>query len=128
MTSKQGLAFALFCALLPGCSLFGIETGYRSITVDNHIFEPAEVTVPARTRFTLDIKALDDSDIVIAAPDLGISSLRIPATESSLSPLIQTWPSPYRYARLPLGPLTAGRYAMTCKCHGHPATAIIVAR
>jgi hypothetical protein len=79
---------------LGGCGLFGVDTGYRSLTIRNHQFEPAKITVPTEKPFILTVDAVD----------------------------------PARRARLPLGPLKAGRYTIFCTCHGQSSTAVIVAR
>lgn len=114
-------------SLLGGCALFGIETGYRSLTIKNHRFQPSKIVVPKNRPFILTIDGLDDRDLAISAPELGINVLRIPATPDDLSPIVQTRPHPAQRARLPLGPLNAGRYPITCECHGHPSEAVIVA-
>ncbi len=113
---------------LQGCALFGIETGYRSITIKNHQLQPAETTVPAGRPFVLTVDAFDESDLTISAPDLGINLLRIPATPEDASPLTTDHILPGRHARLPLGPLKPGRYIISCACHGHPDEAVIVAQ
>ncbi len=113
---------------LEGCALFGIESGYRSITIKNHQLQPEETIVPAGKPFVLTVDAFDDSDLAISAPDLGINLLRIPATQAVGSPLRASRIVPGRYARLPLGPLEPGRYIISCACHGHPDEAVIVAQ
>ncbi|MBN8907738.1 MAG: hypothetical protein J0H99_14140 [Rhodospirillales bacterium] len=114
-------------SLLGGCALFGIETGYRSLTIKNHRFDQTRVVVPKDRPFMLTIDGLDDRDLAISAPELGIDVLRVPATPDDRSPLVQTRPHPAQRALLPLGPLKAGRYPITCECHGHPSEAVIVA-
>lgn len=100
-------AFAL-SAILGGCALVGMESGYRSLTIRNHQFEPREVTVPAGRPFTLTVDGFDDEDLAISAPKLGINMIRIPATQEDSSPLTQSRILPGRNARLPLGPLEPG--------------------
>jgi cupredoxin-like protein len=113
---------------LGGCGLFGVDTGYRSLTIRNHQFEPAKITVPTEKPFILTVDAVDEADLSISAVDLGINRLRIPATQEDMSPLTLTHIDPARRARLPLGPLKAGRYTIFCTCHGQSSTAVIVAR
>jgi cupredoxin-like protein len=113
---------------LSGCALFGIDTGYRSLTIRNHQLEPAVVNVPAGKQFMLTVDGVDEADLAITAADLGIIHLRVPATLEDDSPLTLTQIDPARRARLPLGPLKEGRYTVSCACHGHPSTAVIVAR
>ena len=110
-----------------GCALFGIETGYRSLTVKNHRFQPAQIEVPKGVPFVLTVDAIDDGDLFIAAPDLGITRLRIPATAKNPRPNSVSMAAVSRNARLPLGPLKEGRYRIFCDCHGNPAVADIVA-
>lgn len=113
---------------LGGCALFGIETGYRSITIKNHQFQPVETRVPADTPFMLIVDGFDDRDLAISAPDLGITLLRIPATQKDGNPITSDRILPNRRARLPLGPLKQGRYVISCPCHGHPSEARLVAQ
>jgi hypothetical protein len=113
---------------LGGCALFGEETGYRSIRIENHQLRPAEIGVPAGRGFILNMDAFDSEDLVISAPDLGITRLRIPASPKDFSPMTTDRIVPTRHATLPLGPLKQGRYMISCDCHGHPTTAIVVAR
>jgi len=113
---------------LEGCALFGIETGYRSITIKNHQLRPAEVRVPAGTPFILNVGAFDTEALAISAPDLGINRLRIPASKEHPRPMRTSYISPGRYVSLPLGPLKPGRYIISCACHGHPSEAVIVAQ
>ena len=114
--------------VIGGCAAFGIETGYRTLTIRNHQFDQTEVVVPKDQPFILTLDGIDDIDLAISAPELGITLLRVPATPKSLDPTIVTQSLPGRSARLPLGPLKAGRYSITCACHGHPNEAILVAR
>jgi hypothetical protein len=119
------LAMAL---TLSGCALFGIDTGYRSLTIRNHQLQPAVINVSAGKPFILAVDGVDEADLAISAVDLGITHLRIPATPEDHSPLTLTQIDPARRARLPLGPLKEGHYMVSCVCHGHPSTAVIVAR
>jgi hypothetical protein len=113
---------------LGGCALVGMESGYRSLTIRNHKFEPREVTVPAGRPFMLTVDGFDDRDLAISAPSLGIETLRIPATRKSTNPLVQSRILPGRNAILPLGPLEPGSYVVSCACHGEPSEVVIVAR
>ena len=123
VTSLLAMALAL-----SGCALVGVDTGYRSLTIRNHQLQPAEITVPAGKPFMLAMDGVDEADLAISAMDLGITHLRIPATAADHRPLTLTQIDPARRARLPLGPLKEGRYTVSCACHGHPSTAVIVAR
>ncbi len=127
MIRKSWIALSLLL-MLPGCALFGIETGYRSLTIRDHRFDPTQITVPEGYPFILTIDAIDDRDLVIAAPELGFDVLRIPASPKSLSPIVASRPTPSRSARIPMGALKAGSYQITCDCHGHPTKAVLVAR
>jgi hypothetical protein len=111
-----------------GCALFGIETGYRSLTIKNHRFEPARIEVPKNARFLLTVDAIDDRDLTISAPELGITRLRIPATEKDPRFPSMSRAVPDRHASLPLGPLNEGRYTVFCECHGNPVTADIIVK
>ena len=123
---NQGLRTApLLALLLGGCALFGIETGYRSFTIKNHRFLPAKIAVPKGVPFILIIDAIDDRDPSIAAPELGITRLRVPSTPKDPRPTAVSMAGLGRNARLPLGPLKEGHYTIFCECHGNPATADI---
>ena len=113
---------------LGGCALFGIETGYRSITIKDHQLQPAEITVPAGKPFFLTVDGFDDKDLAVSAPDLGINLLRIPATQESVSSITADRIRPGQNARLPLGPLKPGRYIISCACHGDPSEAVLIAQ
>lgn len=124
----RALLFFMVLMALQACAAFGIETGYRNLTINNHQFDPVEVIVPKNTPFILTIAAIDNEDAVISAPDLGISRLRIPATARSLDPTVVTRSDPIRSARLPLGPMQAGRYLIVCECHGKNSEATLIVR
>ncbi|PPQ35266.1 cupredoxin domain-containing protein [Rhodopila globiformis] len=113
---------------LGGCDLFKAETGHRSMTVTHHRLQPAEVTVPAEQPFVLTVGTIKEVDIAISAADAGINDLRIPATAADYGSPVVTHVHPSRTARIPLGPLKAGRYTVSCECDGQPSTAVIVAR
>jgi Cupredoxin-like domain len=115
-------------AVVGGCALVGMDSGYRSLTIRNHEFEPRKVDVPAGQPFILTVDGFDDKDLAISAPELGINLIRIPATQEDSSPITQSRIIPGRSARLPLGPLKPGSYLVSCACHGEPSEAVIVAR
>lgn len=126
---KLGLRALLLLAIFlggTGCALFGIETGYRSFTIRNHRFQPAQIEVPKGVPFVLTIDAIDDRDLTIEASELGITRLRIPATAKDPRPTAISMAGLGRNARLPLGPLKEGHYTIFCECHGNPATADIL--
>lgn len=129
MNVFRNTIFALgLTAVLGGCALVGVDSGYRSLTIRNHQFEPSEVSVPAGRAFTLSIDGFDDKDLAISAPKLGINLMRVPATQEDSSPITHSRILPGRNARLPLGPLEPGSYVVSCTCHGEPSEAVIVAR
>ena len=109
-----------------GCALFGLETGHRSFTIKNHRFQPGQVEVPKGVPFILTVDAIDDRDLTISAPELGITRVRIPATAKDPRPTSVSVAGMGRNARIPLGPLKEGRYRIFCECHGNPATADIL--
>lgn len=126
--SALGVGGILLSPLLAGCALFGIETGYRGLSIKNHRFEYSEIEVPGGVPFVLTVDAIDDRDLIISAPDLGFTSMRIPASPASGSLRIPSRVLPTRYARLPLGPLQPGNYSIRCDCHGRESEAVIVVR
>jgi len=81
------------------------------LTIKNHAFDPAELTVPAGKRLLLIVRNADDTPAEFESSQLGAEKVI----------------SAGREATIRIGPLTAGRYPFTDEFHQDQAHGVLIA-
>jgi heme/copper-type cytochrome/quinol oxidase subunit 2 len=81
------------------------------LTLKDHIFEPAELTVPAGKRLILIVRNADDTPAEFESRELGAEKVI----------------SPGREAMIRVGPLAAGRYPFNDEFHQDQARGVLIA-
>jgi hypothetical protein len=107
-------------------SLFGTGEVTRYFMIGANHFDPDRVSIPADTPFELVLSAHDNHDVVVSSPELGFSSLIIPATAPTPG---GTRPEPGFHAlqtRIQIRPLNPGTYRIQCESQNCIGAAQIV--
>ncbi len=108
-----------FAMAVIGCSAVALSSGSLAaddpsftLTIANHKFEPAELTVPANTKVKLVVRNTDDSSEEFDSKALNREKV-IPAKGE---------------ATIYIGPLSPGRYPFAGEFHSATAQGVIIAQ
>ena len=120
--------------LLPafvGCSDIEVlpDRNVRSVTIQDHRFEPKVTVVRAGAPVVLTVEGVDQTALIFASPDLGVLPTRL-RSHSHLGPRGRLLLDDYAATgkRFILGPLQPGTYELVCDCHGTIVTGSLLAR
>ena len=81
------------------------------LTLKNHVFDPAELTVPAGKRLILIVHNADDTPAEFESREMGAEKVISPGRESTIR----------------VGPLAAGRYPFNDEFHQDQAQGVLIA-
>jgi hypothetical protein len=97
----------------------GGRSVFRDLTITGGRFNRATIPVPANTPVILDIGLEGMIEASVFSPELGIEPTIVPPNEVPVSKVHNPGPGYFKTAKIPVKPLSAGKYELVCACGGH---------